>query len=74
MSDTNNSPRLETLGIDPLLTIDDLAAWLRKSRQALYKWHRRGYGPTPVRVGSELRYPRSVVQAWLEAQQNGKVA
>jgi hypothetical protein len=35
MSDTNDSPRLETLGIDPLLTIDDLAAWLRKSRQAL---------------------------------------
>jgi len=56
------------------LTIDDLAAWLRKSRQAPYKWRRRGYSPTPVRVGSELRYPRSVVEAWLEAQQNGKVA
>lgn len=65
---TFENPRLEALGIDPLLTVDDLAAWLGKSRQAIYKWNRRGYGPTPVRVGAELRYPRSAVQAWLDAQ------
>ncbi|MGY2703280.1 helix-turn-helix transcriptional regulator [Nocardioides sp. HB32] len=64
MSTTN----LEALGIDPLLTIDDVAAWLGKSRASLYKWAQRGYGPRPIKIGSELRYRRSTVDTWLDAQ------
>lgn len=40
---------------DPLLTIDDVAAWLGKPKNTLYAWHSRGKGPRAIRVGNTLR-------------------
>lgn len=51
---------------DPLLTIDDLAAWLGKPKNTLYAWHSRGKGPRAIRVGNTLRYRRSEVERWLD--------
>src|SRR5689334_20948020 len=53
---------------DPLLTIDDVAAWLGKPKNTLYAWHSRGKGPRAIRVGNTLRYRRSEVDQWLDAQ------
>ena len=52
---------------DPLLTIDDVAAWLGKPKNTLYAWHSRGKGPRAIRVGNTLRYRRSEVERWLDA-------
>ena len=52
---------------DPLLTIDDVVAWLRKPKHTLYAWHSRGKGPRAIRVGNTLRYRRSEVERWLDA-------
>ncbi|NIL59524.1 helix-turn-helix transcriptional regulator [Salinispora arenicola] len=52
---------------DPLLTIDDVATWLRKPKNTLYAWHSRGKGPRAIRVGNTLRYRRSEVDRWLNA-------
>lgn len=51
---------------DPLLTIDDVAAWLGKPKNTLYAWHSRGKGPRAIRVGNTLRYRRSEVERWLD--------
>jgi excisionase family DNA binding protein len=52
---------------DPLLTIEDVAAWLGKPKNTLYAWHSRGKGPRAIRVGNSLRYRRSEVDHWLDA-------
>ncbi|MFI6078896.1 helix-turn-helix transcriptional regulator [Actinoplanes sp. NPDC051343] len=51
---------------DPLLTIDEVVAWIRKPKATLYSWHSRGQGPPAIRVGNVLRYRRSDVEQWLE--------
>jgi excisionase family DNA binding protein len=51
---------------DPLLTIEDVAAWLGKPKNTLYAWHSRGKGPRAIRVGNTLRYRRSEVDRWLD--------
>ena len=51
---------------DPLLTIDEVATWIRKPKATLYSWHSRGLGPRAIRVGNVLRYRRSDVEQWLE--------
>jgi excisionase family DNA binding protein len=51
---------------DPLLTIEDVAAWLGKPKNTLYAWHSRGKGPRAIRIGNTLRYRRSEVDRWLD--------
>lgn len=56
---------------DPLLTIDELSAWLGISVSTLYGWasksRRTGipHGPRALRIGRHLRYRRSDVERWL---------
>lgn len=52
---------------DPLLSITDVASWLGKPKNTLYAWHSRGKGPRAIRVGNTLRYRRSEVERWLDA-------
>ena len=59
-----DAPRWEP---DPLLTVDEVAAWIRKPKATLYAWRSRGLGPRGIRVGNGLRYRRSDVEAWLDA-------
>ncbi|SBT38661.1 transcriptional regulator, AlpA family [Micromonospora auratinigra] len=61
-----NSPAAPEWRPDPLLTIDELAAWLGKPKNTLYAWHSRGKGPRAIRVGNTLRWRRSEVERWLD--------
>jgi predicted DNA-binding transcriptional regulator AlpA len=58
-------------GVDPvldqLLTIDQLAQWLGKPKGTLYQWRCRSMGPRGIKVGNDLRYRRSEVEAYLDA-------
>jgi predicted DNA-binding transcriptional regulator AlpA len=51
---------------DPLLTVDEVAIWIRKPKATLYAWRSRGLGPRGIRLGNSLRYRRSDVEAWLD--------
>ena len=62
-----NAPTASEWRPDPLLTIEDVAAWLGKPKNTLYAWHSRGKGPRAIRVGNTLRYRRSEVERWLDA-------
>ena len=52
---------------DPLLTIDQVAQWLGKPKGTLYQWRCRKMGPRGIKVGNDVRYRRSEVEAFLDA-------
>ena len=60
--ETNDAQR-EALG--PVLSLSELAARLRVSVQTLYDLRSQGRGPRGFRVGRELRFRVSEVDAWL---------
>jgi len=49
---------------DEVLTIDDLAAYLKLRRQTLYRWAQKGKIPG-AKIGKEWRFRRSVVEDWI---------
>lgn len=50
---------------DHLMSIDELAAYLRIPVSTIYGWRRTGQGPAAVKVGRHLRYDRRDVSRWL---------
>lgn len=50
---------------DPFLTLSELAARLSVSQQTLYDLRSQGRGPLGFRIGRELRFRASEVDAWL---------
>lgn len=53
---------------DPLLTIGEVAERLRTPQATLRYWRHMGTGPRAARLGRNLVYRESDVEAWLEAQ------
>jgi len=55
------------VGKRPLLcTVDEVAAWLRTTRKAVYSMHERGQLPAPVRVGRRLLFDEGELVRWIE--------
>lgn len=52
----------------PLLTADQLAAWLAISRTAAYRFE-----PGRVRIGGSVRWDSQAVQRWLDRQREGEI-
>jgi excisionase family DNA binding protein len=53
---------------DPeLLDADEVAALLHCSSRHVLRLAADGRAPAPVRVGTLVRWPRSVIRAWIEA-------
>lgn len=55
-------------GLDPMVGIEDLAAYLGLPVKTLYKWRQDGTGPDSVRIGRHVRYFVSDVSDWLQQQ------
>jgi excisionase family DNA binding protein len=51
-----------------LMTLTELSELLGVPMSTLYAWRYRGEGPAGYRIGRHVRYRRSVVEAWIEAQ------
>ncbi|CAI7979451.1 hypothetical protein FRAHR75_620017 [Frankia sp. Hr75.2] len=49
----------------PLMTVDEVAEYLRTTPTALYTMRHRGEGPPAVKVGRKLLYARSDLDAYL---------
>lgn len=60
---TTTTPSAAALG--PVLTLSQLAAQLDVTVQTLYDLRSQGRGPRGFRVGRELRFRVSEVDAWL---------
>jgi excisionase family DNA binding protein len=58
--------------MDELMTTEQVATYLTVPVPTIYQWRLRGGGPTAIRVGRHLRFRRSEVDAWLDAQADPK--
>jgi hypothetical protein len=67
---TAEAPKVD----DDLLTIAEVAAIVRAPVATLRYWRHLGTGPHSFRVGRGVRYWRTDVTAWLEAQSKGPLA
>lgn len=50
---------------DALLTVEEVAAWLRVEPGTVRRWAVDGSGPARVKVGSAVRYRRAAVEEWI---------
>ena len=55
---------------DEMLTIDDLARYLKLKPQTIYRWLRKGKVPG-AKIGKEWRFRRSVIEQWIEESLKG---
>jgi excisionase family DNA binding protein len=55
-------------GLEPMLSIEELAEYLALPVRTLYDWRQCGRGPRALHVGRQLRYFVSDVQNWLQEQ------
>ena len=53
-----------------ILTIEELAGYLRLKPQTIYKWAQEKRIPA-VKLGKEWRFRRSVIDRWLDEQMLG---
>lgn len=55
------------LGLERLLTVDDLSVILGIPKATLYSWRtrKRGFGPPAIKLAGNLRYRPSDVTLWL---------
>lgn len=68
MADAGTQP------MEPLMTPEELAAYLGVTDAALRTWRHRRTGPAWIKVGHEVRYRREAVEAWLAGQERGEKA
>jgi excisionase family DNA binding protein len=52
---------------DEMLTIEDLAAYLKLKPQTIYKWAQSGKIPG-AKFGKEWRFRRSAIERWIDSQ------
>ncbi len=50
---------------DEVLTIDELANYLKLKRQTIYRWAQKGKLPG-AKIGKEWRFRKSLISEWLE--------
>lgn len=55
---------------DEMLTIEELAAYLKLRPQTIYRWAQRGTLPG-AKLGKEWRFRRSAIERWIDGQTQG---
>jgi excisionase family DNA binding protein len=53
----------------PTMTLSELAVFLSVSNQALYDLRSKGRGPRGFRVGRELRFRKTEIDAWIASME-----
>ncbi|MGH8907274.1 MAG: helix-turn-helix transcriptional regulator [Egibacteraceae bacterium] len=59
---------------EELLTVQQVAAWLKVPVATIYQWRYRGEGPRGIRVGRYVRYRRADVDAFLNERMDPRPA
>ena len=55
-------------GLEPLLHVKELAAYLHVPVSTVYDWRTRSLGPRAYRFGKHLKFAVSDVRDWIEQQ------
>jgi excisionase family DNA binding protein len=64
----------ETADVEPLLSTDEVSRVLVIPAGTLANWRWMGTGPRFLRVGRHVRYRRTDVEAWIDAQVHAAAA
>jgi excisionase family DNA binding protein len=59
---------IDAATLPPILTVDELAAYLRINRKTLYAAIRAGEVPGARRIGGTIRLDRDTVLSWLAGE------
>ena len=62
-----DAPRPGPAPASDILTIEEVAAYLRLTPQTIYKWAQEKRIPA-VKLGKEWRFRRSILDRWIDAQ------
>jgi excisionase family DNA binding protein len=62
------------LGLDPLLSVGDLAEYLGVPITTVYDWRSNGLGPVGYRIGKHIKFAVPDVREWLAAQRDQRPA
>jgi predicted site-specific integrase-resolvase len=54
--------------VDPVLSPAEAAELLRVEPRTLETWRYRGQGPTYVKIGGRVWYPKHELEAYIDAQ------
>lgn len=52
---------------EDILTLEDVAKWLKLKPQTIYVWCQEGKIPA-VKLGKEWRFRKSVIEKWIDMQ------
>lgn len=67
LSDMESDPTSPS-GLEPLLSVEDLAEYLGIPVTTIYDWRVDGKGPCGIRVGRHVKFAVSDVRDWLAQQ------
>jgi excisionase family DNA binding protein len=59
-------------GLEPLLSMQELADYLGVPLATVYDWRVDGKAPRAIRVGRHVKFAVSDVRAWLEARREAE--
>ena len=68
--DNPTSPPTDSWGLEPLMDVRELAAYLGVPISTVYDWRVRGKGPTAYRFGKHLKFAVSDVRSWITQQRD----
>ena len=57
-------------GLEPLLSVAELAEYLGVPVSTVYDWRSNGTGPVGHRFGKHVKFAVSDVRAWVESQRD----
>jgi excisionase family DNA binding protein len=60
---------INELGLEPLIGVEELAAYLGVPIQTIYDWRCAGTAPRAFKFGKRLKFAVSDVAAWIEDHQ-----
>ncbi|MFA5140655.1 MAG: helix-turn-helix domain-containing protein [Elusimicrobiota bacterium] len=55
-------------GIDRLLTVDEVAAWLQVKPRTIYQWVHEGYIPV-IKLGALVRFDQASLMTWVKKRE-----
>lgn len=61
-------------GLDPLMSVDELAEYLGVPVRTIYDWRQTGHGPRGFRIGRHLKFAVPDVVVWIEKQRDGALS
>ena len=54
---------------EKLMSVDELAALVGRSRRTVLDWNSRGEGPRYIRLGRRIAYRPSDIEKWLKSRE-----